>query len=157
MSANRLQLSLALIVVLLAAVECVYVYPRLPDPMASNFGGDGTPGGWSSKRSFVIIHSVSMAFWLGMAIATPFLASRSRQDFDDSTRRWLRDTIGWFLLASLGFSAWVAHLVYEANLGSGRLGQSFVWALAVYMAYVAWWTVRLVRRVRRASSRDRAT
>lgn len=153
MSANRLQLALGCGIALLSIFECVQGYPHLPDPMASNFGGDGIPGGWSSRRSFMIIYSASTAFWLGALLAAPFLAARARQNFDDATRRWLRDTVGWFLLASLAFSAVLTHWVLEANLETGRLSGAFVWLLAVYLSYMAWWTVRLVRRVRRADRR----
>jgi uncharacterized membrane protein len=97
-SANRLQLSLAFGILVLSVLECVAAYPELPDPMASNFGGDGSPGGWSSKRSFMIIYAVSMAFWLGGLLAAPFLAANARQNFDEATRVCLRDTVGWLML-----------------------------------------------------------
>ena len=109
MSANRTQLTVPVGVLLLSLFECFQAYPELPDPMASNFGGDGVPGGWSSKRSFVIVYALSMAFWFGALLATPLLASRARQNFGDAARLWLRDTVGWFLLASLVFSAVVTH------------------------------------------------
>jgi hypothetical protein len=148
--ANRPQLALGCGIVLLSAFECILAYPHLPDPMASNFAGDGGPGGWSSKKSFMVIYMVSTTFWLGALLAAPLLARRKRQNFDDVTRRWLRDTAGWFLLASLAFSAVLTHWVLEANLETGRLSGAFVWFLAAYMGYRGWWTVRLVRRVRRA-------
>ena len=153
MSPNRLHLSIAAGIVAVSVLECVRAYSELPDPMASNFGGDGAPGGWSSKKSFIVVYALSMAFWFGGIVATPFLASRARQNFDDVTRLWLRDTIGWFLLASLAFSALVTHLVLEANLVTGKLSTAFVWCLGVYMAYMVWWTVRLVRRVKKFPSK----
>ena len=146
MTANRLQVSIASGILLLSAVACFQAYPELPDLMASNFGGDGTPGGWSSKKSFMIIYGVSMAFWFGALLATPLLAANPRQSFDEPTRLWLRDTIGWFLVFSLAFSAAVTQLVIDANLRTGRLSSVFVWLLAAYMSYVVWWTVRLIRR-----------
>lgn len=157
MSTHRLQLTLALGILALGLFEWFQSYPILPDPMASNFGGDGTPGGWSSKRGFVIMYAISMAFWLGALLGAPLFAARARRGFDDAGRAWLRDTLGWFLLASLAFSAIVAHWVLEANLVTGRLSEGFGWLVATYMAYVAWWTVRLVRRARAASISNRAT
>ena len=148
MSANRAQLAIAAAILVVALAESFQVYPRLPDPMVSTFGADGAPVGWSAKRSFMILYALSTLLWLGLLLLAPFLASRSRESFTLEQRGFLRDTFGWFLIASLAFSAWVLHLVFEANLESGRLGVSFVWALVVYLAYVAWWTVRLVRRVR---------
>ncbi len=153
MSANRGHVAIGFGILLLSVFECIRVYLELPDPMASNFGGDGTPGGWSSKKSFIIFYDVSMAFWLGALLAAPFLAPRARQNFDDATLLWLRDTVGWFLIASLAFSAAVTHWVLEANLETGRLSSWFVWFLAIYMSYMVWWTVRLVRRMRRADRR----
>ena len=151
MRANRLQLALGCAVVLLSVSECIQAYPRLPDPMASNFGFDGMPGGWSAKKHFMIIYVASTTFLLGALLAAPFLAARARESFDDATRRWLRDTAGWFLLASLAFSAVLTHWVFDANLETGRLSGAFVWFLAAYMGYMGWWTVRLVRRIRRTA------
>lgn len=148
MTVNRLHLAIAAGLLALTALECVHVYPELPDPMASNFGGDGAPGGWSSKRSFMIIYAISMGFWVAMLSLAPLLAARARQDFSRETRLWLRDTVGWFAIASLAFSAVVVHWVFEANLRTGRLSGAFVWLLAIYLAYATWWTVRLIRRHR---------
>lgn len=122
--------------------------PGLPDPMSTNFGGDGAAGGWSSKAMFVTSAAVSMAFWFGLLLAMPRLAARSERVFEVETGICLRDSSGWFLVASLGFSAVVMHLVFDANLRSGRLSNEFAWLLAVYLRYVAIWTVRLVRRMR---------
>ena len=148
MNVRRLQLTVALGILALSIFECFQAYPHLPDPMASTFGGDGMPGGWSSKKGFVIIYAVSMAFWFGALLAAPLIAAHARQNFDPATRQWLGDTIAWFLLASLAFSAAVTHWVLEANLVTGRLSTGFVWLLTIYMAYMVWWTVRLVRRAR---------
>ena len=150
MKPNYTQLGVAFAVVLVSALECVDVYPRLPDPMATNFGGEGAAGGWSSKAMFVTIAGVSMAFWFGMLLALPRLTARtqSARAVDVATGVWFRDSTGWFLVASLVFSTAVTHLVFDANLTSGRLSNAFVWFLAVYMSYVAVWTVRLVRRMR---------
>lgn len=138
---------------LLSLFECILAYPHLSDPMASTFGGGGTPVAWSSKRSFVILFAASTTFWLGALVAAPLLAAHARQNFDDATRLWLRDTAGWFLIASLAFSAVVTHWVLEANLETESLSGAFVWLLAVYMGYVIWWTVKLVQRVRREDRR----
>ncbi len=43
MKPNYTQLGAAFGIVLMSAAECLDVYPRLPDPMATNFGGDGRP------------------------------------------------------------------------------------------------------------------
>ncbi len=150
MKPNYGQLGVAFGIVLISALECIDVYPRLPDPMATNFGGDGAAGGWSSKALFVTRAAVSMAFWFGMLLAMPRLAARipSAGAVDVVSGLWLRDSTGWFLVASLGFSAAVMHLVFDANLRSGRLSNAFAWLLAIYMSYVAIWTVRLVKRTR---------
>ena len=155
MNVRRLQVTIAVGILALSVFECFQAYPHLPDPMASNFGGDGTPGGWSSKKGFVVIYAISMAFWFGGLLAAPLLGTHARQNFDDATRQWLGDTVGWFLLASLAFSAAVTHLVLEANLVTGRLSSAFVWFLAIYMAYMAWWTIRLIRRVRTSAISNR--
>ena len=148
MKPNFTQLGAAFGIVLMGAAECLEVYPRLPDPMATNFGADGAPGGWSSKATFIAIGAVSMALWVGALLAMPRLAARSARTVGAEGALWLRDSSGWFLVASLGFSAAVAHLVFDANLTSGRLSVAFGWLLAAYMGYAVVWTFRLVRRMR---------
>jgi hypothetical protein len=150
---RRVQLLLAVGIVVLSGFECFRAYPSLPDPMASNFGREGVPGGWSSKKSFLTLHGVSLGFWLGALLAARALAANAGQNFDGSTRRWLGDSIGWFLVASMAFSATVTHWVFEANLEAGRLSDRFGWLLAIYIGYVLAWTVRLIQRVRRESHR----
>ena len=83
MSANRVHVAIGSGILLLSVFECIQAYPHLPDPMASNFGGDGTPGGGSSKKSFMIIYAVSITFWFGALLAAPFLAARARRNFDE--------------------------------------------------------------------------
>ncbi len=51
---NVLRIFLALIVI--AAVQGVYYYPRLPDLMASRFGGDGHANGWSIHQGCFLRH-----------------------------------------------------------------------------------------------------
>ncbi len=83
----------------------------------------------------------------------PRLAARSVRAVDVATELWFRDSAGWFFIASLAFSAAVMHLVFNADLTSGQISNAFLWLLAVYMSYVAIWTVRLVRRMRVSSFR----
>lgn len=149
MTVRRLQLIAAVGALVLSVGEGIHAYPHLPDPMASNFGGDGAPGGGSSKQSFMMLHGATMAFWLGALLGAPLLVANAGQRFDESTRRWLRDSVGWFLVASLAFSATVTHWVLVANLETGRLSGLFAWLLAIYLGYVIVWTVKLIRRVRR--------
>lgn len=85
MKPNYRQMGVAFGIVLMSALECIDVYPRLPDPMATNFGGDGAAGGWSSKAMFMAIAAVSMAFWFGMFLAMPRLAARSVRAVDLAT------------------------------------------------------------------------
>ena len=101
----------------------------------------------------MIIYAVSMLFWLGALVTASLLAARARQNFTPQERVWLGDTVGWFLIASLALSAVIAHWVFEANLETGRLSVAFGWLLALYLGYMVWWTVRLVRRSRRADRR----
>jgi uncharacterized membrane protein len=153
LTAKRIQWSVAVVIVALSTLECVLAYPELPDPMATNFGGDGVAGGWSSKRGFVTVYAISIGFWVVALLAVPLFASSTRRNFDVATRRWLHGATGWFLLASLAFSAMVTHWVLEANLITQRLNGAFVWLLAAYLAYMTWWTVRLVRRMRPSGRR----
>ena len=41
-----------LLLVALVSAQVAHYYPLLPDPMASHFGLDGAPNGWSSRVTF---------------------------------------------------------------------------------------------------------
>ena len=45
-----------LVLALVSVAQSVHHYPRLPETLASNFGGAGEPGGWMGKRAFFTVY-----------------------------------------------------------------------------------------------------
>ena len=58
MNDARIPTFLFLLLVLFAVLQCVHVYPQLPDVMASHFDARGTPNGWQPKHAFFILIAV---------------------------------------------------------------------------------------------------
>ena len=52
----RLPRSLFFLLVSASALYIFYYYPRLPERVASHFGGNGTPNGWQTKPVFLAFH-----------------------------------------------------------------------------------------------------
>lgn len=49
---NRAPYVLCAGLMVLLAVQALYYYPQLPERMASHFGADGRPNGWTTREGF---------------------------------------------------------------------------------------------------------
>jgi Protein of unknown function (DUF1648) len=58
MNDARIPTFLFLPLVAFAVLQCLHIYPQLPDVMASHFDAHGTPNGWQPKSAFFILISV---------------------------------------------------------------------------------------------------
>ena len=58
MNDSRLPTILFCVLLLFAVLECVHVYPQLPDVMTSHFTGRGVPNGWQPKPAFFLLFGV---------------------------------------------------------------------------------------------------
>jgi uncharacterized membrane protein len=152
-----------LIYILLAAVGLLYfsfLYPQLPDPMASHFNASGAATAWMPKSGFftliliVTLASSVPAFLVPKLMAKLpndkinlpnkdyWLASERRAD----TMQYLGIQMGWFgcgLLALLlcGFyNAVAANFRPDHHFDSG----SFYTVLAAFLAFIIVWLVHLL-------------
>ena len=142
--------ALGLAVVVGSLMEAAWLYGRLPDPMASTFGGDGTPVAFASKPLVIGIMVGATMFWAAMLFVLPVLTMNRFGGVTSADGRWLRDRLGQFGFMSLLFSAATSHLVLEANINAEPLSALFVWALVLYLPYVTWWTILLILKARQA-------
>lgn len=146
----------------------VYYYPRLPARVASHFGPDGRPDGWSSKETLVASYAAT-AYGMGGIMALIGLSMRwmppwmvnlpnKKYWFAPERRRETSDTICGFLLwltaATVLFLMGVMHCVFVANLcNKPELGPGFPWLLGAYLSLVAVWSIWLLWRFRKPSVR----
>ncbi|MGO9642922.1 MAG: DUF1648 domain-containing protein [Candidatus Acidiferrales bacterium] len=66
MPSARLPRSLFFAIALVAFVRLTYLYPLLPDVMASHFGASGAANGWMPKSMFFLVYALSVA--LGVVV-----------------------------------------------------------------------------------------
>src|SRR5687767_14137463 len=131
------------------AAHVIYYYPRLPDTVASHFGGSGRPDGWSSKETYgvniIAIAGVLALMFLGIG---PFIRRLPNDVINFPNRDyWLaperRDAslaalarmlhgIG---IATLALLIGVNQLVFNANLNPPANLGADAWALmGAYLA-----------------------
>jgi len=151
-----------LLVLLLVAAQLGWYAPRLPDRIAASFGADGAPGGYDTKTEFLAWYALSLALIAGVFLALPGLLCRLPPRYVNLPHadHWLAperrgrtlaelgEALGWFGVCTLLFVAWAFHLSILANLREPvRLAAGPFWAgLALYLSYLVWWMVRLMKR-----------
>ena len=163
---SRLPASIFALLVIYAAYQVHYYVSRLPDVMATHFGGLGTPNGWQTIHAFfvtdivVVVSATLVGFGVPLIIGAvpvslinlPNKQSWFAPEQRRSTLAYLRVQFAWFGCALLGFLLCVNELVFRANLNTPRRLNStaFTMALMAFLAFVLVWTVRMVMRFSKA-------
>jgi len=153
--------------IVIAIVQTIYFFPRLPEVMASHFDGLGDPNGWSSKAVFFGIYAgvLLLTIFIFTVVPNKFL-HRSRiwmnlpnkeywlaPERKDQTIEFIRSHLMYFGIVNVLLAIYVVQLVILANFNAQpRLGNTVVWALIIYFAYVALWLIRFFVRLRSASA-----
>ena len=147
---------------LLAALQCTYFYPRLPDQVASHFDGAGQADGWSSKPAFFATNlgiTLTMAAmflsiaWImkkvpDSAINVPNRAYWLAAERRGATIDYVRSQMESLGAATIGFMVGLFQLSIEANLGAtGGMPSTGMWLLfGGYGAFFVVWIVRFIGR-----------
>jgi len=152
----------ALLVVI--GFQVAYYAPRLPDTVASHFGASGEPDGWSSKTELLVIYGVVVVVTVGPFLLLPVLLPHipnelinlPHKDYwlaPERRRETLRTINVYLLWMGVGTLMLISHLMGETfamNVGRApHLGDSFWWALGLYLAFVGAWLAVFIRRFRR--------
>jgi uncharacterized membrane protein len=161
---------------LLAAVSLLYflfLYPQLPDPMASHFNASGAATAWMPKSGFfTLILIVTLAAALPVFLVPRSMAKLSNDKINLPNKEyWLAperraETIqyfgiqmGWFGCALLAFlfcglyNAVAANFRPDHHFDSG----SFYVVLGAFLAFVIVWLVRLLSHFGRARQQNGRT
>ncbi len=149
---------------LAAAVQIIIYYPRLPEDVASHFGHDGHPNGWSTKPGFFIVEGLTVVLMALVFLFLPKTLSRfsetvislPNKDYwlaperRERTFLLLQDQMCWFGSATMAFLIGVFQIVIDANLNPPPvLPSSFMFLLIAYLAFTGWWVIRFVGRFAR--------
>ncbi len=148
-----------------ATMGCLaFYYPRLPDTVASHFGGHGEPDGWTGKQAFAALQVGMIGFMATVFVITALLLPRFPNYMINLPNKdyWLapereQETYASIVASLIGFAnitmlfmLAVMILTFQANLTPERSLSNWFWFfLVVYLAYTAVWTIAILRRYRR--------
>ena len=119
-------LAVAVVATILAVVEALLTYPRLPPRVPLNFDFAGRPRSYGSKWLLVSV--------LGLALAAVVL-SLFAIVFGWSGTAKVGDTV--VLACVAAFVAYVAHLIYGAAMTSKTLARRPFWAAFTALLMIA--------------------
>jgi len=161
-SSTRLPGSIFVALVVYGALQGHYYASKLPDILATHFGGRGQPNGWQTHSAFWATETFVMALATLIGFGVPAIlnaipvslinVSNKEHWFAperrESTLAYFQMMFAWFACGLLAFLLFVNELVFRANLKSPRQlnTTAFVTALFVFLAFTAMWTVRLITR-----------
>lgn len=162
MSSTRIANIFFFAIVFGAIVQCISVFPTLPDRLASHFGPSGVPNGWMTKPQFLTVYALSLLpalaveFWVARRIAkTPearihlpnkefWLAPERREE----TLGYFQSFFAWYGCALLLLLVYVMGLALRANLDpSPRLPTGpTITAIIAFVAYNIGSVIAVYRR-----------
>lgn len=131
------------LLLLVATADLVWLYPQLPERLATKFGAGGGVTGWSTRAGWLTVQMVSLGLTAGLMVGLRFGLRWIPARFINLPHRefWLAPGRAEASLAALGdyvlttglgllaFLVGLQHLAMRANLGpEPRLGGAF-WVL----------------------------
>ena len=136
--------------------------PRMPDRIATHFGGAGRPNGWMTRAGLGSFDVRFLAFVLAVVIGSALLIrvlpvklinipNRDHWFAPERRRQSHARLLGhmlWFACLMVAFIMGVNHLVFLANLqpaGAHLPGAGIVALLVGFLAVLVLWIVRLYR------------
>jgi len=153
-----------LIAVLVTAALAVYFYPKLPNRMASHFGFNGQPNGWTSKLEFL---GMMLSLQLGLAIFMLALTRIIRklpismvniphreywldENRADETLAWLGENLNWINAATCFFLMAIFYMTLQANLAEKVELSSWECyiALGLYLFVMSIFVAKIILRFR---------
>jgi uncharacterized membrane protein len=157
--------SIFVALILYGVMQGRYYASKLPDVLATHFGGRGLPNGWQTHSAFLVteLFVVALATLVGfgvpalMGVIPVSLMNVPNKEYwfaperRESTLAYFRMSFAWFGCALLAFLIFVNELVFRANLQTPRLlnTTAFVTALFAFLGFTAIWTIRLIQRFAR--------
>ncbi|MDD5544664.1 MAG: DUF1648 domain-containing protein [Acidobacteriia bacterium] len=156
---------LVLIAVLLVALyQWFHFYALLPPVLASHFGADGQPNGWSSKSSFfvmewAIIGALAFVFivlprflqrlpneWINLPSKDYWLAEERRNE----TVAFIQHMVEWMGVVALAFVTTLIQWTIQINLHPGGTfsQRSMILFPGIYLLFIVGWSIRFFLRFR---------
>ncbi len=150
--------------VLLAVLQAAWYGPRLPETVASHFGGSGLPDGWMGRQSFILVEvaaSVAVAFFMlimyaVMALCSLELMNMPKKSYwmapqrQEAARQMIVSFALRFGILVQMFVQAAFVLAAQANLSpEPRMSQAFWLCLAAYLGATLILVIRMIWRFAR--------
>jgi len=140
---------------LVFAAHLLWIYPALPEMVASHFDGQGNPNGWMSKQTFLIFEAVLLIFVVGEFLLVPWFVRRLPNSLINLPNKdyWLSDerrneTFSIFRTYFEVFGSVILilfivvnHFVYLANIARTNLSSAIWWVIIAVVVFVLAWLV----------------
>lgn len=144
------------------ALLAAYYWPRLPDVIAQDFGGQGEPNSWGTKHSFFAVIGflilLTGALFFGLPrllrrmpfalVNIPYKAYWSATP-ERQRAAWdiVEEQLNWAAVATAALLTVVVYLVIRANLAGGRLENGpFIATLVAFAGFMLGWAITFIRR-----------
>lgn len=158
MSSRSKLFSLFLLLFILAVLQAIYFYPKLPSRVATHFNRQGEADGFSSKKTAVTVNLALFAILSGFFYGLGSLVGKLPDSLINipNKKYWLNQqnrekTIG--KIAGFGIKIGIAtqvyllylfQLTYRVNITDQKLDKEYFWyGLLFYMIYVIYQTWQL--------------
>lgn len=151
-------LALAAIIVV-ATAHAFYVYPSLPDTMASHFDLSGTADGFQEKSKFMVFYALIMVMMVGTFVGIAYVIPNAPESMiniphkdyylaperREATLDRLISELLWMGNATVLFIFWMMSQAFQANMteGAPTLGLSASLSTVAYLVLILGWCVRL--------------
>lgn len=162
---DRTPLTTMLVLAVVAVIQFVHYYARLPDTLATHFNMAGQPNGWTGRAGFIAtMGAIEALFVVGALLFTKFAARiptgalniPNRDYWLEPARRsdslkFVWSHILWIETITLAFLIAVTEVVFRSNLtgGTPALPGNFFYVLVVFVLTIGWLSIRILLRFRR--------
>ena len=166
---TRLPGSIFFFLVLVGAVQAFSHASRMPERVATHFGGNGMVNGWQSKVAFfateasVIVVAAVISFGVPRVIGLAPLRLMNLPNKEywfaperrAGTLAYFRAQFAWFGCGLLAFLLFVNELVFRANLSYPHRLETgpFVTGLVLFLSFTAIWSIWIVVHFSKKSAR----
>jgi uncharacterized membrane protein len=144
------------------AAHMLWIYPALPETVASHFDTQGNPNGWMGKQVFLIFEVVLLMFVVGEFLLAPWFIGRMPNSLINLPNKayWLADerrgeTFAIFRSYFEVFGAVILilftvvnHFVYLANIKRQNLSNNVWFLIVAFLVFVGIWVIRFIREFR---------
>jgi len=146
-----------LVLIVFAAIQTIYYYSKLPERIASHFGGGGLPDRWTPKGSLFLTYWAVIGLVLAISIGIPAVIGKLPRRIINLPHKeyWLSDEkypetlsifraqFRWFGVILLSLQVAVFQMVFQTNLTQTPvLSGWFVLVLIGFALALVFWGIK---------------